>query len=176
MRGMTHMLATLAIAAVSMRSIAGRAEDTGVAHGQYLVQLGGCTDCHTPGHLLGKPDMVRYLGGSDVGIEVAGLGTFVAPNLTPDRETGLGSWTKEEMIVAIQTGVRPDGRVLAPIMPWRAYAGLTKADAGAIVDYLGSLPPVVHKVPGPFGPDEKPAIFRMTIVPPQDAGGVEPAQ
>ena len=92
----------------------------------------------------------------------------MGPNLTPDRKTGLGNWTKDEMMTAIQTGVRPDGRILSPIMPWRAYAGLTKSDAGAIVDYLRSLPPVSHEVPGPFGPDEKPAIFRMKLLSPED--------
>src|SRR5262245_49206024 len=71
--------------------------------------------------------------------------------------------------VGAQTGVRPDGRVLAPIMPWRAYAGLTKSDIGAIVEYLGTLPAISHQVPGPFGLDEKPAIFRMTILPPEKA-------
>ena len=59
--------------------------------------------------------------------------------------------------------------VLAPIMPWRAYAGLTKIDAAAIVEYLRSLPLISHKVPGPFGLDDKPAIFRMTILPPDHA-------
>jgi len=143
-----------------------RTEGPQVARGKYLVQLAGCTDCHTPGHLLGKPDMSRFLGGSDVGLEVSGQGIFVAPNLTPDNETGLGSWTKDQMVTAIQTGVRPDGRVLAPMMPWRAYAGLTKLDVEAVVEYLRTLPPISHKVPGPFGLDEKPAIFRMTILPP----------
>jgi mono/diheme cytochrome c family protein len=145
------------------------AESAQLAHGKYLVQLGGCTDCHTPGHLLGKPDMSRFLGGSDVGLEVPGLGVFVAPNLTPDKVTGLGNWTKDQIATAIQTGVRPDGRILAPIMPWRAYAGLTKSDVRAIVEYLSSLPAISHKVPGPFGLDEKPAIFRMTILPPEKA-------
>src|SRR5262249_408498 len=59
------------------------------------------TDCHTPGHLLGKPDMSRFLGGSDVGLEVPGLGVFVAPNLTPDKVTGLGNWTKDQIATAI---------------------------------------------------------------------------
>jgi mono/diheme cytochrome c family protein len=125
-----------------------QAESAQVARGKYLVQLGGCTDCHTRGHLLGKPDMSRFLAGSDVGFEQPGLGTFVGPNLTPDRKTGLGNWMKDEMMTAIQTGVRPDGRILSPIMPWRAYAGLTKSDAGAIVDYLRSLPPVSHESRG----------------------------
>src|ERR1700746_3887299 len=83
----------------------------------------------------------------DVGLEVPGLGVFVAPNLTPDKVTGLGNWTKDQITTAIQTGVRPDGRILAPIMPWRAYAGLTKSDVGAIVQYLSSLPAISHAVP-----------------------------
>ena len=113
--------------------------------------------------------MSRFLGGSDVGLEVPRLGVFVAPNLTPDKVTGLGNWTKDQIATAIQTGVRPDGRVLAPIMPWRAYAGLTKSDVGAIVEYLSRLPAISHHVPGPFGLNEKPAIFRMTILPPEKA-------
>ena len=148
-------LAALAIAGGYAVSRGVGAESAQLAHGKYLVQLGGCTDCHTPGHLLGKPDMSRFLGGSDVGLEVPGLGVFVAPNLTLDKVT--------------QTGVRPDGRILAPIMPWRAYAGLTKSDVRAIVEYLSNLPAISHKVPGPFGLDEKPAIFRMTILPPEKA-------
>jgi hypothetical protein len=104
-----------------------------------------------------------------MGIEVPGLGTFVGRNLTPDKDTGLGNWTKDEITTAIQTGMRPDRRLLAPVMPWRAYAGLTKPDAAAIAEYLSSLPPVSHEVPGPFGVDEKPAIARMTILPAEEA-------
>src|SRR5262249_55977691 len=87
----------------------------------------------------------------------------------PTRSRDLANWTKDQIATAIQTGVRPDGRILAPIMPWRAYAGLTKSDVRAIVEYLSSLPAISHKVPGPFGLDEKPAIFRMTILPPEKA-------
>ena len=160
------LLAALAIATgyAVWRGIAG--ESSQVTRGKYLVQLAGCTDCHTPGYRFGRPDTARFLGGSDVGLEVPGLGTFVAPNLTPDNDTGLGTWTKDEIVAAIQTGLRPDGRMLAPVMPWRGYASLTKSDAAAIVEYLRTLPAVTNKVPGPFGPDEKPAIFRMTLSPP----------
>jgi hypothetical protein len=63
-------------------------------------------------------------------------------------------------------GKRPDGRVLAPIMPWHAFATLTREDANAIVAYLQSLPPVRNKVPGPFGPGEPPTSFVMKVVPP----------
>src|SRR5262249_49908197 len=142
------------------------------ARGKYLVQLGGCTDCHTPGHFFGRPDMARFLGGSDLGIEAPGLGIFIAPNLTPDNDGGRGPGTKDDIVPAIRTGVRPAARILAPIMPWRGYAALTTSDAGAIAEYLRSLPPVTNKVPGPFGPDEKPPVFRMTIVPP--SSGVQP--
>jgi mono/diheme cytochrome c family protein len=165
------LLAGLATGVVAYGvSRGGNAETEQAARGQYLVRFGGCTDCHTPGHLLGKPDMSRFLGGSDMGHEVPGLGIFVGPNLTPDNETGLGTWSKDQIATAIQTGVRPDGRVLAPIMPWRAYAGLTKTDIAAVVEYLRTLPPVSHKVPGPFGVNENPAIFRMKILTPADAG------
>jgi mono/diheme cytochrome c family protein len=137
-----------------------------IARGKYLVQLGGCTDCHTPGYLMGKPDMARYLGGSDVGFAVPDLGVFVAPNLTPDKDTGLGAWSRQQIVTAIRTGVRPDGRILAPTMPWRGLAALSDADAYAIADFLKSLPPVVHKVPGPFGPGEKLPMPHMAVLPP----------
>jgi mono/diheme cytochrome c family protein len=137
-----------------------------IERGKYLMTLGSCTDCHTPGYFFGKPDMTRQLGGSEVGFEIPGLGVFHGPNLTPDKATGLGSWSEAEIVTAIQTGKRPDGRMLAPIMPWQAFAKLTKQDAQAIAAYLKSLPPVSNKVPGPFGPQETPTSFVMKIVPP----------
>src|SRR5262249_43868558 len=137
-------IATAAAAAYAVWSGVG-AQEAQLARGKYLVQLAGCTDCHTPGYRLGKPDMAPVLGGSAVGFEMPGLGIFVPPNLTPDNSTGLGRWTSDEIVTAIQMGVRPDGRILAPMMPWRAYAGLTKSDAAAIVEYLRSLLPVINK-------------------------------
>jgi mono/diheme cytochrome c family protein len=138
-----------------------------VERGKYLANLGGCLDCHTPGYFFGKPDMTHYLAGSDVGFQVGDLGVFVGPNLTPDKETGLGSWTNEQIEKALTTGERPDGRILAPIMPWRALASLTKPDLAALVAYLRSLPPIANKVPGPFGPQEKPPVFVMGLTPPE---------
>ena len=142
------------------------ADPAAVARGKYLVTVASCHDCHTPGYFLGKPDMARYLGGSDVGFELPGLGVFVGANLTPDKTTGLGAWTDAQIIAAIQKGTRPDGRMLAPIMPYHAFATLTPQDVGAIVAFLRSLPAVEHKVPGPFGPTEVPTTFVMKIVPP----------
>jgi mono/diheme cytochrome c family protein len=137
-----------------------------LARGKYLVQFGGCIDCHTPGYFFGKPDMARALAGSEVGFEIPRLGVFYGPNLTPDKETGLGSWSKQQILTALQTGKRPDGRVLAPIMPWRAFAKLTRGDANAIAAYLKSLAPITNGVPGPFGPSDKPTSFVMKVVPP----------
>lgn len=141
------------------------AADPAVKRGEYLVRLGGCSDCHTPGHFLGKEDATRYLGGSDVGFGIPGHGVFVAPNLTPDKETGLGAWTAEQIVTALTKGERPDGRILAPIMPYRDFAALTKSDALAIAAFLKSLPPVSHKVPGPFGPSEVPSVMVMAMQP-----------
>jgi mono/diheme cytochrome c family protein len=142
------------------------AADPQVERGKYLVTIASCHDCHTPGYFLGKPDMARYLGGSDVGFEIPGLGVFHGPNLTPDKETGLGGWTDAQIIAALQKGNRPDGRMLAPIMPYHAFANLTPQDAQAIVAFLRSVPSVKNKVPGPFGPTETPTSFVMKIVPP----------
>jgi mono/diheme cytochrome c family protein len=164
-----HMIAIALAAAAALGALlaTARAADPQIERGKYLASFGGCMDCHTRGYFFGKPDMANYLAGSEVGFEIPGLGVFHGPNLTPDKETGLGNWTSEQIVAALQKGVRPDGRVLAPIMPWRALANLTKEDALAIAAYLKSLPPVRNKVPGPFGPTEKPTSFVMKIVPPE---------
>jgi mono/diheme cytochrome c family protein len=154
---------------VTLPSGPAKAADKQVVRGKYLVGIAGCNDCHTPGYFFGKPDMTRFLSGSEVGFEMPGLGVFHGPNLTPDRDTGLGIWTAAQIATAITKGVRPDGRILAPIMPSHAFASLSPADTRAIVAYLQSLPPVKNKVPGPFGPDEKATSFVMRIVPPEGA-------
>jgi mono/diheme cytochrome c family protein len=149
--------------AIPLRGV--EAADSQVARGKYLVSINGCTDCHTPGHFLGKEDATKYLGGSDVGFGIPGLGVFVGPNLTPDKATGLGNWTAAQIVTALTTGKTPEGRILAPSMPWREYANLTAADAQAIAAYLKSLPPVQHQVAGPFGPTQAPTVFVMSVLP-----------
>lgn len=164
------ILASAAVAGLVLAAVGTwRAEAAGrdqVQRGKYLVTLGLCTDCHTPGYFFGKPDMTRYLGGSEVGFHIPELGVFHGPNLTPDDETGLGRWSADDIVKAIQTGTRPDGRILAPIMPWHAFAEMTKQDAMAVAAYLKSLPPVSNKVPGPFGPAETPTSFVFKVTPP----------
>lgn len=146
------------------------ADDAQVARGKYLVNLAGCGHCHTPGHFFGKPDMSRYLSGSDVGFAVPGVGTFVGRNLTPDKDTGIGNWSIEQIVTALRAGVRPDGRVLSPLMPWPSYSDMTESDASAIAAYLKTLPPVKQRIPGPFRANEQPTGLRATVqLPPPEA-------
>lgn len=153
------------VAALLFATVA-QAADAQIERGLYLVTVSGCNDCHTPGSFLGKRDEGRRLGGSEVGFEIPGLGVFYGPNLTPDKATGLGDWSSQQIVAAIKTGLRPDGRSLAPAMPWRDLANLTNDDAASIAAYLQSLPAVNNKVPGPFGPQDRPTSFVMKIVPP----------
>jgi mono/diheme cytochrome c family protein len=168
--------AAVTLAAGALVPMQADAANAQVERGKYLVTLGGCTDCHTPGSFLGKPDMTQFLGGSDVGFAIPGLGVFVGRNLTPDKETGLGSWTRAQIVTAFTTGKRPDGRELAPVMPWRGYSKLTKADATAIAAYLQSLLPVKHTVPGPFGPSDKVSVFVMDVLPADVHNGLPPGK
>jgi len=155
-----------ALAAVAIFcAAAASAEESQIERGKYLVTIASCNDCHTPGYFLGKPEFSRTLAGSEVGFTIPGLGAFVGRNLTPDKETGLGNWTDDQIISAITAGIRPDGRRLAPIMPWQGLSHLSSDDAHAIVAYLRSLPPVKNAIPGPFGPKEVPTTLVFTIVP-----------
>jgi mono/diheme cytochrome c family protein len=117
-----------------------------IARGKYLVSITGCSDCHTPGGMVGNPDMKRYLGGSDVGFSIPGQGVFVGNNLTPDPETGLGKWTEDQIVAAIRKGKRPDGSDLSGVMPSASFAHLSDDDANAIAAFLKSLPPVRNKI------------------------------
>lgn len=162
-----HMLAPCLAAAVFCIApapvLAGDAAQ--ITRGKYLVSLGGCNDCHTPGYFFGRPDKARYLGGSDVGFAIPHLGVFVGPNLTPDKATGLGRWTTAQIVIALTRGMTPQRRALAPIMPWMAFSHLRPADATAIALYLKSLPPVRHAVPGPFRAGQPVTVPVMNVLP-----------
>jgi mono/diheme cytochrome c family protein len=160
--GMTLVAALVAATPLPSPALA---DDAQIARGRYLVTLSGCSDCHTPGALLGSPDMKRYLGGSDVGFAIPGAGVFVGENLTPDKATGLGAWTDAQIIAAFRTGKTPEGRELSPVMPYPALSHLSDADAEAIVAFLKSLPPVSNPVKN-FGPNEKVTISVSTVLPP----------
>jgi mono/diheme cytochrome c family protein len=141
--------------------------DDAASRGEYLATIMDCGGCHTTGALLGKPDPERYLAGSEVGFRIPGLGIFYPPNLTPDNETGLGGWSADDIVKAVRTGERPDGRILAPAMPYGHYGRLTDADAYALAAYLKSLKPVRHQVPAITGDAEKPSAPYLTVVMPE---------
>jgi mono/diheme cytochrome c family protein len=129
-----------------------------VARGEYLVELLGCGTCHTDGALLGEPVMSRSLAGSGVGIaytsplENRNPGVVFAPNITPDRDTGIGRWTDNEIAAAVKTGLGRHGPQAILVMPWQAYSKISDDDTWAIVGYLRSLDPVEHQVPTDVSP------------------------
>ena len=125
-----------------------------VARGEYLTTIMGCNDCHTPGTFYGAPDFSRKLSGSELGW-VGPWGTSYARNLTPDPETGIGSWSEDDIVKTIRTGQRADGTPVLPPMPWPMYTNLSDDDAYAIAAYLKSLPAVSHKVPDKLPPGSK---------------------
>jgi len=116
--------------------------------GYYLVSvLGHCAECHTPRNLMGalKTDWA-YAGSQD------GPEGEAAPNLTPDRETGLGSWSEADIVYYLQTGLRPDGDSAQGLMAElieNGYTKLTEADLKAIATYLRGLKPIRNKVEKP---------------------------
>ena len=137
--------------------------ETALERGRYLAEIMLCADCHSPPTEAG-PDLTRAFAGG-LGFEVPGLGIFWAPNLTPAK-TGLADWSEAEIVTAIRTGVRPDDRLLAPIMPTRFFAALTDDDAVAIARYLRSLAPIENLVPAPAAPGESAAAPYLTMVVP----------
>jgi mono/diheme cytochrome c family protein len=189
---LTAALIPAVVSATEPRAGSDRAYRPNVEHGASLVRTMGCNDCHTPWKIGPKGpemDMTRALTGHPqdlkmppapqlpegpwIGVMSATNTAWAGPwgvsftaNLTPDKETGLGNWSVADIVKAIRTGVRPDGRGLVPIMPWPAYAKLTQSDAEAIAAYLKSLPAVRNQVPGPFGPSQTPTSFVMRVVPP----------
>jgi mono/diheme cytochrome c family protein len=145
-----------------------QAADGDAERGRYLASIMDCEGCHsgrTPDGAL-APD--QHLTGGTVGFELPGLGIFWPPNLTPNPE-GLGAWTDEQVAAAIRTGMRPDGRMLAPIMPWQTYAALTDDDAADLVAYLRSLPPSQNRVPAPMTAGEAAPLPFYRVIPPAGA-------
>jgi mono/diheme cytochrome c family protein len=135
-------------AALAASAPVAHAEPADLARGAYLARIMDCGGCHTPRGPDGLPEPNAELAGGAVGFELPGLGVFWPSNLTPDA-TGLGGWSDAEIADAIRLGLRPDGRALAPVMPWQSYAALTDADVTALIAYLRALPPVARATPAP---------------------------
>jgi mono/diheme cytochrome c family protein len=105
------------------------------SQGEYLARAADCVACHTAEG--GAP----YAGGRAF---VLPMGTIYSPNITPDHDTGVGDYTDDEWVAAIQHGIGRGGRHLYPAMPYTSYSRMTREDALAIKAYIFTLPPI-HK-------------------------------
>jgi mono/diheme cytochrome c family protein len=118
--------------------------------GNYLVNaVTGCGVCHTPrlggGWLAGERTDAFLAGGSVFNDPDAGF-RVVAPNISQDRETGIGGWTDDEVVRSIRDGVTHDGRLMSPPMPFFAWEKMSDDDVRAIVAYLRTTPPTRNPV------------------------------
>ncbi|HEY6515753.1 MAG TPA: cytochrome c [Steroidobacteraceae bacterium] len=110
-----------------------------IQRGRYLVTLGDCTACHADPTRSDSP----FGGGRPVATP---FGKIFAPNITPDRETGIGNWTAQQFDDAVRRGRRRDGKRLYPAMPFPYYARMSAADVGAIFAFLNTVAPMHHAV------------------------------
>jgi mono/diheme cytochrome c family protein len=104
-----------------------------VKRGEYLTRAADCLVCHT------KPGGAEFAGGLAIPLP---FGTLYTTNITPDKDTGIGSYSDVEFLNAVQRGIRRDGARLYPAMPYTSYTYITDADALAIKAYLFSRPAV----------------------------------
>ena len=158
-----------------------------VERGEYLVRFGSCNDCHTPwnfdpaigaprpdmsrmlsGHPSAAPDPQGAIGPGDIGLIGPTFTSFALPfgtmyslNLTPDIDTGTGSWTEEMFLDIFRTGrhLGGNGRGILPPMPWLWIRNLTDEDLISIFAYLRSIPPIHNLAPEPAIPEE--AIWQL---------------
>lgn len=159
-------------------------EIANILRGKYLVETGGCGDCHTPSKIGSngpEPDVKRWLSGhpeaivmppvpklpagpwrvvsSATGTAWAGpWGVSFTANLTPDVATGIGRWSSKQFADTMRLGKHiGTGRAVLPPMPIPAYRSFNDADLEAIYAYLMSIPPVKNHVPHPVPPPAAPA-------------------
>jgi len=127
-----------------------------LARGEYLSRAGNCMSCHS------VPGGAPFAGGR--GIQTP-FGTVFSSNLTPDRDTGLGNWSRQDFWRALHNGRSSDGRLLYPAFPYTNYTQVSRADSDALHAYLQSLPPVAARPPAhtlrwPFNTQAALAVWR----------------
>jgi mono/diheme cytochrome c family protein len=123
-----------------------------VAYGEYMVNAAVCADCHTPIDDMGTPLPGRdFSGGQE--FKAPGGGTVRSANITPDADTGIGTWTAQQFLEKFQAWRGAAPRLLTPadqhentVMPWAPYSGMTDEDLSAIYAYLRTLKPVINRV------------------------------
>ncbi|HWC53710.1 MAG TPA: c-type cytochrome [Chitinophagaceae bacterium] len=125
-----------------------------IARGEYLANhVAGCMDCHS------KRDFTKYSGPPTPGTEGEGgeafshdmldaiPGVIYSRNITPDPETGIGTWTDDDILKAITQGINKNGDTLFPLMPYANFNHMAKSDLLSIIAYLHTLKPIKNKVP-----------------------------
>lgn len=123
------------------------AEQDLIKRGEYLAKMGDCIACHTDV----KGGTPAFAGGLPLATP---FGTFYSPNITPDKETGIGNWTEKDFIRALKEGRDPKGRNYFPVFPFVYFSNITDDDARALYAYFMSIPAVKQEnkaLPFPFG-------------------------
>jgi mono/diheme cytochrome c family protein len=127
-----------------------QAPKSGIERGRYLVNhVSLCGDCHTPRNSLGVPNRSLYLAGASA--KSGPLGEEV-PNITPDKETGIGEWTREDIAEVLISGTKPDFDNVQGLMyeviqgTPHGYKDMKREDALAIAEYLKSVPPIKNRI------------------------------
>lgn len=147
--------------------------ETLLERGTYLMRgIVACGNCHTQQTPDGPVPGMELAGGQR--ISEPGVFELETPNITFDKETGIGGWTDEQVIAAIRDGRRPDGSIIGPPMPISLYRGMSDRDAKAIVAYMRSVKPVKNKVAKsqymiPLPPAYGPPVTNVAEVPRDDA-------
>ena len=123
----------LALAILVAAPGAARADADQLARGELLFHIGGCTNCHT------AKDGPTLAGGDPIATP---FGAFYAPNITPDRDTGIGAWSLDQFVHAMRDGRDPQGWPLYPAFPYTSYTRMSDEDLAALKAYLDTLPAV----------------------------------
>lgn len=121
-------------AGVAQQASQGLDQSSQAANGAYVFHAAGCAACHTDSEGGGAP----LAGGRALATP---FGTFYPPNITPDREHGIGSWRKADFVRALREGISPDGAPYYPAFPYTSYTGMTDEDIDALWEYLRAVPP-----------------------------------
>jgi mono/diheme cytochrome c family protein len=146
--GRAALAALVALLGLTASALAGPSEPEQVKRGEYIFTTAGCYGCHTDEKRQGKP----LAGGRRLETP---FGTYVSPNITPDRETGIGAWSEAQFHDALRRGVDAHGANLFPVFPYTSYTGMSDADIADLYAYLRTQPPVrqenrPHEVSWPF--------------------------
>lgn len=127
-----------------------QAPKSGIERGRYLVEhVAICGDCHTPRNFIGAPKRSLYMAGMTEKDSPLNEGV---PNITPDKETGIGDWKREDIVELLKSGIKPDLDNVQGLMyeviqgVGHGYKDMTKEDVLAIADYIKSIPAIKNKV------------------------------